>query len=52
MKCKCRQYGIKHDYDKVAEESNSYFDGEFDYSLNGWEGFCANCAISTQEYEV
>ena len=48
---KCRDCGRKFTFDEAAEEFNDYFDGKYDYSLHGWEGFCGSCAISGQEYE-
>lgn len=48
MECIC--CGKEYDEEKAAEEFNEYFNGEHDYDYNGWEGYCADCAISNQEY--
>ena len=49
MKCRC--CGTKFNYDDAAEEFNGYFNGQYDYSLNGWEGYCGSCAIDGQNEE-
>ena len=48
---KCKFCGGKFNEDDAAEEYNDYFCGSHDYSYDGWEGSCAECAISGQEYQ-
>ena len=49
MKCKCKSCGEEFDFDEAADEFNAHFEDSYDYAYNGWEGFCADCAISEQE---
>ena len=47
----CKSCGTEFDPLKAEAEFNSHFDGEHDYIYNGWEGFCADCAISNTELD-
>lgn len=49
---KCSSCGDKYDIDEAALTFNTHFDGEFDYYLNGWENYCADCAISNTEMDI
>lgn len=46
---KCKGCGKSFNEDKAAVKFNDYFEDEYDYDYNGWEGYCADCAISGQE---
>lgn len=48
---KCRSCGEEFDVNDAAAEFNSHFDDEHDYYYEGWEGICADCAISNQELD-
>lgn len=48
MRCSC---GKEFDIDEAASTFNSHYDEEFDYYLNGWENWCADCAISNTELD-
>jgi len=49
---RCNSCGDKFKPDDAASEFNSHFNGEFDYYLNGWENYCADCAISGTEHDI
>lgn len=48
---RCMGCGKEFDFDEAASKFNSHFDGYFDYAFNGWENYCADCAISSAELE-
>lgn len=48
---RCRSCGSNFNEDEAASTFNSYFDGNYDYDLNGWEGICADCAICNTEHD-
>jgi len=48
---KCKECGEIFVFNEEAEKFNSYFDGEHDYAYDGWENYCADCAISNTEHE-
>ena len=47
--CICKDCGQPFDSEEAANEFNAHFDEEYDYDYNGWEGYCAECAICGQE---
>lgn len=49
MRCSC---GKEFDIDEAASTFNAHFDGEFDYYFNGWENWCADCAIANTELDI
>ncbi len=49
---KCNLCNKNYNEDKAADKFNEYFNYEYDYFYNGWEGYCAECAISQQEYHA
>lgn len=48
---RCSSCGSNFDIDEAASIFNSHFNGNNDYYLNGWEGYCADCAISNTEQD-
>lgn len=48
---KCLGCGKEFSFDDAAEEFNNYFDEDHDYAYEGWENYCAECAIAGQELD-
>ena len=48
----CMGCGASYTFDEAAKKFNEYFDDEYDYSMDGWENYCADCAISGQEHAM
>jgi len=44
-----RYFESCYSFDEAASKFNSHFDGYFDYAYNGWENYCADCAIDYAE---
>lgn len=50
--CTCKGCGASFDWSEAAAEFNAHFDDEYDYDYNGWDGWCADCAISGMEDRI
>lgn len=46
---KCSECGTRYSKGDVANEFESYFDGEVEYDQDDYDGLCADCAIAQAE---